>query len=107
MLVFQYLVYDERLGTELRWVPNSQRSIIPQGAILGGHDGDASPFYIIQAGGRVGWYDPRETHAVYGDDNKYENSSQWEFLVIRYCKYALTGNIQDNIGLGEVSSLGR
>ena len=107
MSIFQYLVHDEKLGTELRWVPNSQQSIIPQGAILGGHDEDGSPFYIIRADNRIGWYDPRETHAVHGKGRKYQTSNQWEFLVIYYREYTHTDDTQENMGLGEVSSRGR
>ena len=102
---FQYLVYEGNPGTELRWVPNGQPRIIPQGSVLGGHDEDGTPFYIIRANHRVGWYDPRETQAVYAAHSRYLHSSQWEFLVMRYCEYDLTENIQDYIGFDWVPSL--
>ena len=102
---FQYLVFENKLGTNLTWVPNGQPSAIPHGAVLGGHDGDGSPFYIIRADSRVGWYDPRETRAVYGIHGDPTSSliTRWEFLILTYCEYKVLQLILDYVCVDETS----
>ena len=83
---FQYLVYKNTLGTELKWVSNNNLSGIPQGAVIGGHGEDGDIVYIARIGDRIGFYDPRETPAEYGSAKTSASrySTSWDFLVVAY-----------------------
>ena len=91
MSILQYLVYEDKPGSYLSWEPNGQQPGIPQGAVLGGHDEDGSPLYIIRFKRRVGFHDPRETQAEYGKarDRNALHTIQWDYLVITYCEFVV------------------
>ena len=83
---FQYLVYKDTSGTELKWVSNSKQNGVPQGAVIGGHGENGEIVYMAQIVGRIGFYVPRETRAEYGSASISASlySTSWDFLVVAY-----------------------
>ena len=70
-------------------MPNSQRIVIPQGAVIGGHDEDGQPVYITRTSGFSGYYHAAETTMEYATrrDNDSYRGREWDFLVVTYCKH--------------------